>query len=117
MKRIRLHTCLAILVVIALGCATTRTLLFLSAASSGQTDTVKRLLDEKGVPLNHTDTHGNSALMVAAREGRVETVSFLLSRDAYTHTKNRVGDTALTLAEKNGHAEVVRILREAGAEE
>ena len=42
-------------------------------------------------------------------------VKYLIKHGANINAKNKNGDTALSIAEKNGHTEVARILREAGA--
>ena len=47
----------------------------------------------------------------------LETVKLLLSRGIRVNEKDNYGWTALMLAEKKGHKDIVRLLKEAGAKE
>lgn len=55
--------------------------------------------------------------MVAADEGHTDIVHALLANGADVNAKAYDGNTALMLAKQNGHKEIVRILKEAGAKE
>jgi ankyrin repeat protein len=107
------------------------------AARTGNPDTV-RLLLERGAHVNARETwHGETALMWAAAEDHAEVVSMLASRGADLNVKSTVpefpkvkvdaatmvftalprgGLTALMLAAREGAAEGVRALAEAGAD-
>lgn len=49
--------------------------------------------------------------MYAAAEGQIEAVRLLLTFKADPALKDIDGDNALAFAEKNGHQEVVKLLR------
>ena len=55
----------------------------------------------------------NYYLTRAAEEGQIEVVKFLLQNGANPNQKNDRGETALKLARKNGHREIVTLLRDA----
>jgi hypothetical protein len=54
-------------------------------------------------------------LMLAAFMGRLEFARTLLRHGAKVDATDEYGNTALTLAQKNGHTEIVTLLRKAGA--
>jgi ankyrin repeat protein len=84
----------------------------LMMASSGPfPDAVTLLLDKFADP-NITDRVDHfSAIMFAASEGQLEVVKILLSRGADPSFKDKDGDTAESFATKNGHKEVVALLK------
>ncbi len=83
------------------------------ASSKGFTTIVKNLLARGADPnVAPTDEQGWTALMVAARTGQVETVQALLGGGADVTLRDKSGNTALALADAQGHAAVARILRE-----
>ena len=83
------------------------------ASSKGFTTIVKNLLARGADPsVAPTDEQGWTALMVAASTGQVETVQALLSGGADVTSRDKNGDTALALADAQGHATVARALRE-----
>ncbi len=90
----------------------------IAAAARGHDLIVKELLSAGANP-DATDTWGMTALMWAARNGRASTVKLLIAQGANLHAV--AGNlsygklTALEFAEKEHHAEVVRILRSGGA--
>lgn len=60
---------------------------------------------------------GQSPLWVAAEQGNVETVSFLIEHGADIQLDDEIhGLTPLHIAAKNGHLEVVKLLVEKGAD-
>ena len=79
---------------------------------------IVELLIEHGANLNAAVNvgvgQGYTPLIYAAESGHVNVVKCLLKHDANINAK-KDGDTALIIAEKNGHMDVARILREAGA--
>ena len=54
----------------------------LTAARSGQLEVLRTLLAEHGVPLEHTNTDGKTALHEAAQRGHVECVRLLVGSGA-----------------------------------
>jgi ankyrin repeat protein len=88
---------------------------FLAAAESGDTAKIVKSLNQ-GTEIDVTDEHGQTALMLAAYEGHVDTVRLLLQHGASPDLQNRLGGTALILASFNGHLEVVTELLKAGAD-
>jgi ankyrin repeat protein len=88
---------------------------FLAAAESGAKARVTESLNQ-GIDVNVTDEHGQTALMLAADQGHVDTVKLLLQHGASPDIQNKVGGAALMLASFNGHLEVVTELLKAGAD-
>jgi ankyrin repeat protein len=85
------------------------------AVKGGQTDAVKSLLSGKDVDVNITDTEGNTPLIEAARFGHDDIARTLIAHGADLQAKNKDGDSALMLAVKNEHQDMVKVLTEAGA--
>jgi ankyrin repeat protein len=85
------------------------------AASNGQTDTVKLLL-EKGATIDATNKDGWTAVLLAANHGQTETVKLLLEKGAKIDATENTGWTALMLAASDGRMETVRLLLDKGAE-
>lgn len=86
-----------------------------TAIRQGDLVRVTRLL-EAGADVDAKDQHGQTALMIAARDGRVEIVrTLLLHRAELDHTA-KYHLTALMLAVINGRTEIVRALVGAGAD-
>jgi hypothetical protein len=95
------------------------------AAGAGQTQVVAYLLDA-GAGLEKVVPGDENALIHACEAGRAEVVRLLLDRGADVHARvwaergpGGGGEwrTPLSMARRNGHDEVVRILRAAGARE
>ena len=69
-----------------------------------------------GADVNARHRDGGDTLLIrAARMGDVDLVKVLLAANANVHIENAAGATALTEAIRDGHAEVVELLRAAGA--
>ncbi len=88
------------------------------ACEQGHLDLADFLLD-RGADINQVNNHifkGRTALMAAARAGRVEAVKLLLAHDAEVNAADSPKETALVKAAYCGHAEVVGILLEHGAD-
>lgn len=80
------------------------------AASGPFAETVGLLL-EWGADVNAQGTlEGFTPLMTAAAEGNVDVVHLLLAAGADANVEDKDGDTALSFARQNGHAEVVALL-------
>lgn len=65
--------------------------------------------------INQQSVDGNSPLMFAALWGREQLAKFLLDKGADYTLMNSSGDTALSLALKNGQNSVALLLRQYGA--
>lgn len=61
--------------------------------------------------INRRDQFGWSALMMAACEGSLNAVKFLLRNNANESIADRRGRTALLMAESKGHSEIVELLK------
>lgn len=80
------------------------------AATGANAETVKALLDA-GAEVNAVDTDEKfTALMHAAAEGQTKVVEVLLLHNADPALTDADGDTALSFATQNDHAEVVKLL-------
>ncbi len=86
----------------------------LGAARLGDTSQLTGLLD-RGIDPNTVDAQGNSLLILAAREGQVDTVTALLKYRPKLDYRNLAGDSALMLAVLRGHDAVAQALLKAGA--
>lgn len=75
------------------------------------------LLIKYGAGLNRVDEayQSSTPLELAARWGRVKTISYLLERGAAPRKAGASWSTPLAWAQKKGHGEVESILRKAGA--
>uniref|UniRef100_A0A672R1D3 Kinase D-interacting substrate of 220 kDa-like n=1 Tax=Sinocyclocheilus grahami TaxID=75366 RepID=A0A672R1D3_SINGR len=73
------------------------------------TEVVKELL-KRNPNVNMTDKDGNTALMIAAKEGYTEIVQDLLDAGTYVNIPDRNSMTALIVAVKGGYTEVVKEL-------
>lgn len=71
---------------------------------------------DEGVPVDLTDSDGNTLLMLAAYHGHAELVQALVERGADPGRLNDRGQSPLAGAVFNGSAPVVRVLVEAGAD-
>jgi hypothetical protein len=88
-----------------------------SAAAHGRTAQLERLI-ASGASINfEVDNFNQTPLMGAAWGGHGDTVVALLHHHADVNHKNRKGETALQLAKEQGHPDIVRLLKAAGAKE
>lgn len=87
------------------------------AASAGDTDAIKRLLNEDSRLRNATNTAGFSALHYASMHGRIDAARLLMVRmvDGDSQQANTKG-APLQYAANRGHMEVVKLLVESGME-
>ena len=69
----------------------------------------------QGFVLTQADYDGRTALHVAACEGHLEVVKYLLEHGASVHLRDRFGHSPLDDAVRFGHEEVVEILVNTGA--
>ena len=84
-------------------------------ARSGETEQLAAQVDA-GLPVNLTNSSGDTLLILAAYHNRPETVRALVERGADTSRVNDRGQTALAAATFRRSAETVRLLLDAGAD-
>ena len=87
----------------------------LDAAERGDSSSVVSLL-QRGMDINTADRDGNTLLMIAARNGNLELMSFLVGNRAAINQRNRFGDTAILLAAIKGSVAGVELLHKSGAQ-
>lgn len=73
-------------------------------------------LIKRGMDVNTVDRAGNTLLIQAMRRDVPELVDYLMQRRARINTRNRNGETALSIAAYTGKLSYVQRLVEAGAE-
>ncbi|ERF71983.1 hypothetical protein EPUS_07453 [Endocarpon pusillum Z07020] len=86
------------------------------ACTDDKLDRVKQVYEERPQDLNIADNAGNTPLQIAALQGYVEIVEFLLEKHCEVNTRNLERDTPLIDAVENGHVKVVKLLLEHGAD-
>lgn len=75
-------------------------------------ESIVRELVSLGSDVNRPDAiEGQTPLILAARDGRLEIVKFLLEEKANPLFTNKKGQTALSLALENGHQRIVDLLK------
>ena len=79
------------------------------AAFNNNVDLVKSLLDS-GVDAKATNYYGGTALMLAAKYGRVKLVELLLPKSDAKATNNQ-GKTAADIAQSRGYNQIVRLIQ------
>lgn len=98
------------------GCASLqeRNASLLRAAASGDTETVKRMLDG-GAQIGVKDRFGDSALHLAIKQKHPDTAAVLISRGANVNQPNTLGDTPLHVSVYTKQQELAAQLRSKGA--
>jgi ankyrin repeat protein len=87
------------------------------AAAIGRGDTLAiQAMASGGVDVNSCDAYGQTALMIAAHEGKQEVVKALIEAGADLDASAKYRLTPLMLAVIGRHVDVARILVEAGAD-
>lgn len=84
-------------------------------AREGRTDELVEFLDH-GFPLEATGADSNTLLMLAAYNGQVATTRTLLERGADPDALNERNQSIIAGALFKGEAEIVALLRDAGAD-
>jgi serine/threonine-protein phosphatase 6 regulatory ankyrin repeat subunit B len=95
-----------------------RSRMLILAARDGNIDFVEELLEFPGINVNIQDHNGNTALMLASKNGHTDIVNTLLNyynenNDGdivYTASVNRQGRNALMLAVMNNHYDIAETL-------
>ena len=75
-----------------------------------------KLLINSGADVN-TKIDGLTPLMIAANKGLCDVVKALIEKGADVNAKSNEGKTAKMYAEKEGHIDIVELLKEARAKE
>jgi ankyrin repeat protein len=88
---------------------------FIIAVNNDRVAQVKEFL-AKGIDPNTVGPNGEPALVLAARANYTGTVDALLAAKANVNAKSAVGDTAIMAAALNGHLDLVKKLRQRGAD-
>lgn len=86
-----------------------------TAIAQGNVAMLDVVLSKTAASVNASGRNGNNLLLYAAMWGQYDTVLYLLKNGADVSVRNEDGDSALTLARKNGHSNVAVLLREYGA--
>ncbi len=71
------------------------------AAKLGHIAVVKLLVESGAIGIDAVDANGNTALHCAALENRLDTVAYLLGRNAKKTIRNKLNETAFSLCSKN----------------
>lgn len=82
-----------------------------SSIFDGMGGVASTILDRSDLQLDKQGVTGNSLLMWASIFGQKEIVSNLLTRGADAKLVNNDGETAITLARKQGFSDIVTLLR------
>ena len=87
-----------------------------AAARAGELEQVRELI-ESGLPVDAEDRYGATALLMAAGNGHVEVVEWLLGQGADPdHQESFYGGDALQTAVFSGHLDVAAVLLRGGAD-
>ncbi len=87
-----------------------------SAASIGDIDELQRL-HAAGVDLNEGEYDKRTGIHLAASEGHLEAVRFFIEKNVDINPKDRWGGTPLADAKREGHKEVLELLKKHGGSE
>ena len=87
----------------------TKLTILLKISQKNNVEMVDALLKRKIDP-NVQAENGDTALMIAARNGYYQVVELLVKSSAHLNIQNNEGWTALTWASLNGHSEIVELL-------
>ena len=85
------------------------------AAHEGNLDQIRRLIQED-VDVNARDRHGQTALMIASKNGQSKLVKFLLKQNIELNHTAKYQLSGLMLAVINRHVDIVRMLVKAGSD-
>jgi glutaminase len=81
-----------------------------AASAKGDLNELRRLV-ARNVDINRADYDGRTALHLAASDGRIDALRFLLERGANPDVSDRWGNQPLDDAERGGHFEIIEALR------
>eukprot|EP00123_Amoebidium_parasiticum_P010521 comp20160_c0_seq1/m.24950 comp20160_c0_seq1/g.24950 ORF comp20160_c0_seq1/g.24950 comp20160_c0_seq1/m.24950 type:complete len:969 (-) comp20160_c0_seq1:35-2941(-) len=80
------------------------------ACALGELHKVKALIEWRGLDVNMKDYDGRAPIHVAASEGHLDVVQYLVSKGANVEIKDRWGFNAYQNALQNGHPEIAHFL-------
>ncbi|WP_207888327.1 ankyrin repeat domain-containing protein [Pseudomonas sp. 30_B] len=86
----------------------------LGAASAGRETDVAALL-KRGVPVDATDSQGNTALLLATAHDHIGVARLLIAAGADVNRQNRIHDSAYLLAGASGRLEILKLTLANGA--
>ncbi|RZC74654.1 hypothetical protein C5167_050134 [Papaver somniferum] len=75
-------------------------------ALAGDVDTLKILIAQSDTDIDYQDNSGQSALMATAKEGHVEAFRLLVYAGADVKLRNKSGETAIGLSERNHNCDL-----------
>ncbi len=83
-----------------------------AASDAGHVEAAEALLwdDRVAKRVDQADTHGRTALHLAARNGHLDTVKWLIKREARANARDAEGNTPLDLASDADHSDVAGFL-------
>ncbi len=88
----------------------------IKAVKNNKVDKVKQILKENKININAQNTHGETALAIAARWGRLPIIKLLLQAGAQVNTAEETGITPLQSAVMAGHIKIAQLLLDNGAD-
>jgi ankyrin repeat protein len=88
----------------------------IDAASRGQAEAVRMLLDAGADVEAKTKIEKKTALLLAADQGHVKIVQMLIGNRSNVNARDGNGKTALIIAAARGHTDIVQLLLEKGAD-
>jgi ankyrin repeat protein len=88
----------------------------IDAASRGQAEAVRILLDAGADVEAKTKIEKNTALLLAADQGHVKIVQMLIGNRSNVNVRDGNGKTALIIAAARGHTDIVQLLLDKGAD-
>lgn len=93
---------------------TSETIDFIDAALNGRLDEVRICLEEKNVQVDTQNASGDTALILAAKQGHIDTCNFLISKGCNVNIQNKNNSSAFILAAEKGHLAICKSLIIAG---
>lgn len=80
------------------------------AACQGDLDEIQRLVCI-GVDLNESDYDGRTCIHLAAAEGKMDVMQFLLAKNVHLTPKDRWQQTPMDEAKRSKHTHIVNLLQ------
>jgi glutaminase len=80
------------------------------AAYQGDLNEIRRLV-ARGVDLNEEDYDGRTCLHLAAAEGKLEVIKFLLANKVNSNPQDRWKNSPVDDAKRSGHMDAVNLLQ------
>ena len=86
---------------------------YFKAAAAEDMDSMSQI-ELTGGNLACSDYDGRTAMHLAASEGKIRVVRWLIERGVRSNPRDRWGGTPLDDAKREGHVEVVKLLKKVG---